>query len=96
MLSSISIERQQPALAVYSGKIFVMGGFADNICHNSVECYDPLTNGWTSVASMNEGRSVAHACESEGYLYVVGGGNGTEIFSSIERYDPLRNTWTMV
>lgn len=73
-----------------------MGGHSNGGFHSSVERFDPLTNEWSSVAWMNEGRYGAQAGVSGGYLYVVGGSNDRELHSSIERYDPQTSTWTMV
>lgn len=99
MLPAMSVTRYGPALAIYLGKIFVMGGSSNNGHENTVESFSPLTNRWTSVASMNKRRRGAEAGESGGYLYVVGGCNGINgsvHLASIERYDPQTNTWTVV
>lgn len=96
MLPSMSIGRYGIALAVFLGKIFVIGGFSENY-QSSVECYDPLTNSWTSVASMNEQRFGAQAGVSGGCLYVVGGRKSDIAnHSSIERYDHQTHMWTVV
>lgn len=96
MLPSMSIGRQCPAIAKFMGNIFVMGGRRGKQHLDSVECYDPLTNIWSSVAPLNEKRREARAGVSGGYLYIVGGINEIDRLSNIERYDNQSKTWTMV
>lgn len=88
-----AVERSRPALALFMKKIFVMGGSGSSI---SVQCYDPLTNKWSYVASMNKIRYGAQACVSGGYLYIVGGCDTRNNLASIERYDYQTDTWTVV
>lgn len=94
-LGTMSIARADSAIATFAEKIFVIGG-SPNGTSNIVECYDPLTNSWTSVALMNEKREGARAGVSNGYLYVVGGYTNAHSLSNIERYDIQTNTWAMV
>lgn len=96
MLPSMSMKRQNSTLCVFLGKIFVMGGYYNGNVHSSVECYDPTTNKWTSVAPMNNERSGAQAGVSDGDLYVVGGNCNDVFLPSIERYDRQTNIWTLV
>lgn len=96
MLPSMSIEKRDPAIVNFMGDIFVIGGYLSGQYLNSVETYNPLTNRWTSVASMHEIRKEARAGVSGGFLYVVGGYDGTKWLSNIERYDHEINIWTIV
>ncbi|XP_076823135.1 kelch-like protein 12 [Clavelina lepadiformis] len=55
---------------------------------NTVEAYDPTSDCWCFVASMNKARSGHSACVWEGKIYVVDG-----LDESVERYDPERDEW---
>lgn len=96
MLPEMSMGKQGIATAHFMGNIFAMGGYDGLQYLNSVECYDPLTNGWTLVASMNANRCAARAGTLGDYVYVVGGYNGKKRLSNIERYYHQTNTWTTV
>lgn len=98
MLPSMSIVRGFSAVAIFLGKIFIIGGFSNptDSFLKSVECYDPKTNKWTSVAPMNNERSAAQAGVSDGDLYVVGGNINDVYLRTIERYDRQTNIWTLV
>lgn len=87
--------RQNAAVAILNGKIYVMGGYKDR-CLKSVECYDPIIDEWTTVASMNQSRRGAQAGVAAGTLYVVGGYDGCYRVPRIERYDHVANVWLMV
>lgn len=89
--------RWLPTHVVLSGRIFLMGGWNDqkeNV--NSVECYDPLTDQWETVAPMRNRRHGAAACVSGGFIYVFGGTRRLGLLQSIERYDPMEDSWTEV
>lgn len=55
-----------------NGFIYALGGFNGEIRLNSVERYDPLTNQWTLIESMNYVRSDAHACVANNKIYIIG------------------------
>ena len=42
-------------------------------CLRSVECYDPHTNRWSSVSSMNKRRGGVAVGVLNGFMYAVGG-----------------------
>ena len=71
------------AVAVLDGKIYVSDGV-------SFECYDTSTENWTSLASMNHGRTGHSLLVKNGSIVVVGGEH-----SSIEEYDVANDTWTV-
>jgi YVTN family beta-propeller protein len=80
-------ERWSPAVAVYNGKIHVIGGDY-LVSHYS---YDPATNSWASLAAP-PGNGI-----SEGAATVV----GNKIYAihnpfdeQMKIYDPATNTWT--
>jgi N-acetylneuraminic acid mutarotase len=70
----------------------------------TVEMYNPSTNTWTPVTSLNTARSILGAasgpCQgntSATCLYAIGGqDSSSKYLSSVEMYDPSTNTWTPV
>lgn len=75
---------------VLNGCIYVAGGGINYSAQNTVESYDPASDTWTLLASMNRFRSEFALFESNGFLYAIGGNR------SVEKYDPSKNEWTEV
>ena len=76
--------------------IYAMGGYDGSTRQNTAEKYDPITNQWTMIASMNAQRSDADACTLNNRIYITGGFNGHECLNSAEIYDPEKNRWTLI
>ncbi len=53
--------RSYVSVSELNGLIYAMGGFDGTHRLNSCERYDPSTNQWTVIPSMNVQRSDAHA-----------------------------------
>lgn len=53
--------RGRLGVAVLNGRLYVLGGFDSSVRLKSAECFDPITNSWSSIASMGYARS-APAC----------------------------------
>ena len=84
-------------MAVLDNKIYVTGGEdSDYQPLSSVDCYDPDTNTWTQVTSMNVARSCHGLVSLHGRLYAIGGVTRGEYVESMEVYDPDNNTWTLL
>lgn len=90
--------------AVVNGKLYVFGAYGEGYppygVFNFVEEYDPITNTWTSKASMPTTRSGETAAVYNGEIYVFGGSLGgpdprphTDV---VEAYNPVTNTWRFV
>lgn len=60
------------SVAESNGFIYALGGFDGTHRLNTCERYDPSTNQWTLIASMNVARSDAHACTIEDKIYITG------------------------
>jgi len=61
---------------------------------DTVECFDPAKQEWTSVGSMNNPRSDAVAAVYNGCLYAIGGGNlARGALTSVECFDPDAKGW---
>uniref|UniRef100_A0A8B9J0X6 Kelch domain containing 7A n=1 Tax=Amazona collaria TaxID=241587 RepID=A0A8B9J0X6_9PSIT len=57
---------------------------------NRVFCYDPLTNIWREICSLNQARPHCKLVALDGHLYAIGG----ECLYTVERYDPRQDCWT--
>jgi len=77
-------ERNGGQLVELDGFLYALGG----LCwQESVERYDPRTDLWELVASMNNGYFRFGSAVLDGRIYVVGA-------CSCEVYDPQKNEWT--
>lgn len=93
-------------LTTVKGRLFAIGGTTtankdrSNESFDSVECYDPITNQWTFVASMNKRRCQAACAVANDRLYVFGGYDNdlavNAATDTVEYYDPDRDAWTLV
>ncbi|XP_035686057.1 kelch-like protein 28 isoform X1 [Branchiostoma floridae] len=100
-VSPLNHQRYNCATAVADNRLFVFGGITcipqngetHHIHSNSVSCWDPTTNSWTSIAPMNHCRSSLTVTVHGGYIYALGGYNGERYLSTVERYSPRTNSW---
>ncbi|XP_005101555.1 kelch-like protein 21 [Aplysia californica] len=60
-LPSLRHSRIHSGASVVNGKIYVTGGLIDSKPTDLVECFDPVTEEWTEVTPMSEGRAY-HGC----------------------------------
>ena len=71
---------------------FIAGyGYIDGASKKITESYDPKTNTWKNLQSLNYSRAGVATASLGGKLYAFGG----EDRSDLEIYDPLSNTWTL-
>jgi len=61
------------------------------------EAYNPSTNSWTTVGSLNVGRRTGAALALAGKIILFGGERTTTggAFDAVEEYDPSTNKWTL-
>ena len=59
-------------VGVVNSIIYAVGGYDGSAHLNTVECFDPMTNAWRTVASMASRRSSAGVAVLNDMLYVVG------------------------
>ena len=84
---------------VLNGKIYVAGGKNDDgkSAMNSVECYDPKTNKWQYLQSMNQPREEFGLVAVMGKLFAIGGkdryARDAVELDTMEIYCPETNTW---
>lgn len=91
-------KRFQLQLVSLNGRLLAVGGRSNwTEFLNCVECYDPFTNTWDFIASMNHKRGAHSAVVHKNRLYVIGGYSKNDFINeSVEYYDPLVDKWTMV
>ena len=76
------------------GKIYVTGGLSQGAKLNSACVYDPQTDAWTRLASMDNARRAHASAVVGGKLYIFGGqGTGGSELVTAEVYDPASNSW---
>ena len=78
------------------GYLYAVGGMDSSKGATSIEKYDPRTNTWHQVASMNARRLQFGVAVVEGKLFVVGGRDGLKTLNTVESYDPTSRTWSLV
>lgn len=85
----------QPTLAAYDGKLYLLGGFDEEkeTATNGVYIYDVNTQKWSKGISMPEGRFASKALQTGNKLVVTLGGNGTEKCPETLVFDG--KTWTV-
>ena len=84
---------------VLQGSIYAIAGHNGNVCQNSVECYNPLTDQWKKVSNISKARRFAAAATTAEKIIVVGGfGDMTDatIEPSCEMFEPSTNQWSLV
>ena len=72
-LPDMNLKRAWSAYAVANKKIYVIGGGIMGKLYESVECFDPRSETWISVAPMKERRFDARAIGLGENIYVFGG-----------------------
>ena len=91
VLQNISDRHSNGGGVGLGGKFYVIGGNNANGMHPKGEVYDPVTNSWSAIASMNTARSSFGCCALGGKIYAIGGG-----MAEAEVYDPSTNSWSAI
>lgn len=84
------------SLAVAHGFLYAIGGQEEKTSLKSAERYDPDTDTWEEVCSMNVSRSSAAIAVHRNHIYVIGGATkyNSDETATVERFDG--NSWTTV
>ena len=92
--------RGHAVVAGPDGLMYVVGGVEEGPGANglaSVDVYNPMTDTWSTVASMPTTRAFFGAVVgSDGRLYATGGYNDSGHLSAVDAYDPSTNSWSAV
>jgi kelch-like protein 12 len=81
---------------LFSGEIYVCGGFDGYNRHTSMECYNPKTDQWRTLSGMAVGREGAGLVIAGDNIYCVGGYDGINLLDSAEKYDPDTEQWSNI
>ena len=76
-----------------NGKIYVAGGKQNSSVLNTCEMYDPATNEWHMMPSLDVWRHSASMVCFQGSLFVIGGFNSHSRELSVEMFDSSANKW---
>jgi kelch-like protein 28 len=103
-LAPLNIPRYEFGICVLDQKVFVIGGIETSVRpgmtvrkhENSVECWNPDTNTWTSLERMNESRSTLGVAVLAGEVFALGGYDGQSYLQSVEKYIPKIRQWQPV
>ena len=77
-----------------NGKIYVAGGKQNcSVLLNTCEMYDPATNEWQIMPSLDVPRHSSSMVCFQGSLYVIGGVNNHSRELSVEMFDSSANKW---
>ena len=75
-----------------------MGGVCFDANVSLVERYNPVTDSWKKVASLNQCKGQLAGCVMDGWLYAMGGSDDgrRQGIKSVEKYHPLEDEWKPV
>ena len=82
------------SICSYMGRVYVLGGVSNKESSSACDMYDPDTDKWKHIASMQTPRRDAACVVFDGRIHMLGGREGYEMLSSVECYDHLSDTWT--
>jgi kelch-like protein 2/3 len=71
-------------VAVVRGRVYAVGGFNGSLRVRTVDVYDPATDTWSSIASMEARRSTLGVAVLNEYIYAVGGFDGSAGLNTAE------------
>ena len=96
--ASMPFARADLGLDAVNGVLYAVGGIGGSGGNNNfvvaVQAYDPVTDRWTTKASMPEARGRPGVAAIGGILYAIGGQNiGGIMLGTVEVYDPTADTW---
>ena len=106
-LPDVNLKRAWSACAVCNKRIYLIGGGIMGRVYESVECFDPRSETWVSIAPMKERRFDARAIGFGDDIYVFGGlrrlecpsalqtGSGMK-FCATEVYSTEQKHWSVI
>jgi len=91
--ASMQVARSGLGVAVVNGKIYAIGGSAENGVVGTNEEYDPATNTWTYKKPMPTPRYGFATAVYQNKIYCIGGFTSDSVTGVNEVYDPATDTW---
>jgi hypothetical protein len=77
------------ATQLYSGQVLVTGGVGEEDYEASAEVYDPGSNAWVPVGTMNQARTYHTATRlPTGQVLVTGGQDFNGVHKGVVRFSP--------
>ncbi|XP_030074285.1 kelch-like ECH-associated protein 1 isoform X1 [Microcaecilia unicolor] len=99
-LADMPLPRSGLGACTVLGLFYAVGGRNnspnENTDSNSLDCFNPMTNQWSSKAPMNVPRNRVGVGVIDDIIYAVGGSSGSAHLQSVEKYDPEKDEWTFV
>ena len=93
-VASMNMRRYDAFGTYMNGKIYVAGGKQNSsVLLNTCEMYDPATNEWQIMPSLDVPRHSSSMVCFQGSLYVIGGVNSNSRELSVEMFDSSANKW---
>ncbi len=87
----------------HAGFLYVIGGESGGMVQSDLQRYDPVTNTWTTLATMPTARAGAAAPVVDNGIFVIGGRlsapgpcGGGPYLATVEKYDVDTDTWSAV
>jgi N-acetylneuraminic acid mutarotase len=72
------------------GRVYAIGGWNGTTALASVEAYNPVSNTWTTVASLPQPEEGLAATTANGLIVVLGGFNGSATYNNFYLYTGAR------
>lgn len=94
--SELPSRRCRAGVVVLDGLVYAVGGFNGTQRIKTVDCYDPQTNRWSTVAPMDARRATLGADVLDRKIFAVGGFDGQIGLQSAEFFDPQKNCWQTI
>lgn len=94
--STVSNSRKYYGVTVHNSLIYVLSGWVDAVATNISESYNPETDVWTELPSLNHPRYATSAATLKGKIYLAGGHNGSQIVSTVEVFDSNSSHWDYI
>jgi N-acetylneuraminic acid mutarotase len=89
----MQVARSSLRVAVVNGKIYAIGGGAENGVVGTNEEYDPATDTWTLKTPMPTPREYFATAVYQNKIYCIGGSTSSGVTGINEVYDPTTDTW---
>jgi len=90
----LGTERGAGGTAAIGTKIYIAGGFRQNVSVGDFSAYDTQTDTWEMLPSLSEPRDHLIAGAVGDKFYAVGGRNNGALRGNVDEYDPVVGVWS--